>query len=96
MEEERIKAVKAWPEPQSIWDIQVFLSFANFYKQFIKDFNKIATLLILILKTTAPSISARPAYIKADENEHGTDGGDGVGGGRIDDKMVICQTLQRR
>ena len=31
MEEERINAVKKWPEPQSVRDIQVFIGFANFY-----------------------------------------------------------------
>ena len=31
MEEERINAVKAWPEPKSIRDIEVFIRFANFY-----------------------------------------------------------------
>ena len=35
MEEERIDAVKNWPEPKSIRDIQVFLDFANFYCRFI-------------------------------------------------------------
>ncbi len=35
MEEEQIKDVRDWPEPQSIHDIQVFLGFANFYQQFI-------------------------------------------------------------
>lgn len=31
MEEEKIEAVKAWAEPKSVRDIQVFLGFANFY-----------------------------------------------------------------
>ena len=35
MEEERIDAVKAWPEPKLIRDIQVFIGFANFYRRFI-------------------------------------------------------------
>ena len=35
MEEEQIEAVKNWPEPKSIRDIQVFLGFANFYQRFI-------------------------------------------------------------
>ena len=35
MKDERIKAVKQWPEPKSVRDIQVFLGFANFYWQFI-------------------------------------------------------------
>ncbi len=35
IEEERIKAVRDWSEPQSVRDIQVFLGFANFYRRFI-------------------------------------------------------------
>ena len=35
MEEERIDAVKNWPEPKSVRDIQGFLGFANFYRHFI-------------------------------------------------------------
>ena len=31
MEEEKIKAIRNWPEPKSVQDIQVFISFANFY-----------------------------------------------------------------
>ena len=53
MEEEKIEAVKAWPEPKSIRDIQVFLRFANFYHRFIQGFSRIATPLTLMLKTTA-------------------------------------------
>ena len=45
MEEEQIKAVRDWPEPQSVRDIQVFLGFVNFYRQFIQRFNRLATLL---------------------------------------------------
>ena len=29
MEEKRIDAVKKWPEPQSVQDIQVFIGFCN-------------------------------------------------------------------
>ena len=31
METEKIEVVKEWPKPKSVWDIQVFLGFANFY-----------------------------------------------------------------
>ena len=30
-----VKAIKEWPKPKSYRDIQVFLSFANFYRRFI-------------------------------------------------------------
>ena len=36
MEDKKIKAVKRWPEAKSVRDIQVFLGFANFYRQFVK------------------------------------------------------------
>ena len=43
----------AWPELKTIRDIQVFLGFANFYRQFIQGFSKIAASLTSMLKTTA-------------------------------------------
>lgn len=52
IEEKSIKVIKYWLEPKSVSDIQVFLSFANFYGRFIKNFSSIARLLILILETT--------------------------------------------
>ena len=52
MEDERIEAVKNWPEPKSVRNIQVFIGFANFHQWFIQGFNKIAAPLISMLKTT--------------------------------------------
>ena len=57
MEDERIKAVKNWPEPKSVRDIQVFIGFANFYQRFIQGFNRIAASLTSVLKTTGSSDS---------------------------------------
>ncbi len=53
MEEEQIKAVHDWPEPQSVRDIQVFLGFANFYQRFIQGFSRLAALLTSMLKTAS-------------------------------------------
>lgn len=53
MENEGIKAVKSWPKPQSVQDIQVFIGFANFYRRFIQGFSRIAASLTSILKTTS-------------------------------------------
>ena len=52
MEAKKIEMVREWLEPKSIWDIQVFLGFANFYRQFIQGFSKIAAPLTSMLKTT--------------------------------------------
>ena len=50
MEDKTIEAVKQWPESQSVWDIQIFLWFANFYQRFIQGISWIATPLTLMLK----------------------------------------------
>ena len=45
-----IKIIKNWPKLTLITDIQVSIRFANFYWRFIQSFNRIAALLISILK----------------------------------------------
>ena len=45
-----IEAVKDWPEPQLVRDIQVFLGFTNFYRSFIKNFSKITASLTSMLQ----------------------------------------------
>ena len=58
MEAKKIEMVREWLEPKSIWDIQVFLGFANFYRQFIQGFSKIAAPLTSMLKTIRlPNVS---------------------------------------
>ena len=52
MEEERIDVIKAWPEPKSVQNIQVFIGFTNFYRHFIQGFFKIAAQLTSMLKTS--------------------------------------------
>ena len=66
MEEEKIDAVKKWPEPESVWDIQVFISFTNFYRRFIKGFSRIVAPLTTMLKTTGSSIALA---FRVDNNE---------------------------
>lgn len=51
VEDKQIKVVRNWLIYQLVWDIQVFLKFANFYWCFNQDFNKLATLLTVIQKT---------------------------------------------
>ncbi len=58
MKEKQIKAVHDWPELQSVYDVQVFLGFANFYRRFIQGFSRLATPLTSMLKTTLVAGSA--------------------------------------
>ena len=80
MEDERIKAVKNWTEPKSVQDIQIFIGFANFYRQFIWGFSKIAAPLTSILKMTRSSDSA--PRLEANDNEVVR------GGDKADDKNL--------
>ena len=52
IEYEKIKAVRNWPKPELVGDIQVFLCFTNFCQRFIQGFNKIAGPFISMLRTT--------------------------------------------
>ena len=72
MEDEKIEAVRNWPEPISVRDIQVFIGFAIFYWWFIWGFSKIAVPLISMLKTTGLSDSPQ----KDDDDEVVGGGGD--------------------
>ena len=47
---EKIKAILNQPEPQSIKNIQAFLSLANFNRRFIKNYSRIAVLLTDLTK----------------------------------------------
>ena len=69
MEDKQIEAVKNWPEPMSVRDIQVFIDFVNFYQRFIQGFSRIAVLLISLLKTIGLSEELALKMFRADNNE---------------------------
>ena len=87
IEDERIEAVKNWPEPTSVRDIQVFIGFANFYRRFIQGFSRIAAPLTSMLKTTGSSEESAPRAFRA-----GNDEVVGGGGGRADETVVDSST----
>ena len=74
MEDERIEAVRNWPELKLVRDIQVFLAFANFYQRFIQGFTKIAEPLTSMLKTTR--LAKNLSSLMAENAEVGSIGGD--------------------
>ena len=41
MDPKRVEAVTQWPQPKSVHNIQVFLSFVNFYRRFIEGYSHI-------------------------------------------------------
>ena len=42
MQEKKVAEVLEWPRPKTVKDVQRFLGLANYYRQFVKDFAKIA------------------------------------------------------
>ena len=50
MDKKKIKVVTSWPKLGSVKEVQSFLGFANFYRQFIKDYSKVAAPLTKLTK----------------------------------------------
>ena len=50
MDPTKISSIKSWPVPASIRDVQCFLGFANFYRQFIKNFSRRVLPLTSLIK----------------------------------------------
>ena len=42
IEKEKVQGVINWPVPKSVKDVQKFLGLANYYRWFVKDFDRIA------------------------------------------------------
>jgi hypothetical protein len=50
MDPEKVKAVREWPVPTTVKDVQAFLDLANYYRRFVKQFSHIAQLLTELTK----------------------------------------------
>jgi hypothetical protein len=53
--QKKMMAIRDWPIPRSVYDIQAFLEFIGFYRRFIKGYSKITTLLTKRTKGNQPS-----------------------------------------
>ena len=54
MDDEKVKAIKEWPEPKNLKEVQAFLGFANFYQRFIQGYSQICTSLTKMIKKEQP------------------------------------------
>lgn len=54
MDPKKVKAIGKWPYPRTVKDVQQFLGFCNFYRNFIKDFANLAKPLWTLTKKDKP------------------------------------------
>jgi RNase H-like domain found in reverse transcriptase len=50
----KVKVMQDWPEPRKVKDIQSFLGFANFYKQYIHNYSNIVVPLTWLTRKNIP------------------------------------------
>ena len=56
MDPVKLEAVRKWPRPKTVKDIQKFLGFCNFYRRFVKNYSELARLLFNLTKKGEPFI----------------------------------------
>ncbi|XDV20299.1 hypothetical protein PO909_025649 [Leuciscus waleckii] len=65
MDQRKVDALRSWPQPTTIKDLQRFLVFANFYHRFISNYSSISSPLTSLLKNRPKSLSWNPLASKA-------------------------------
>jgi len=50
MQKEKVKEVLNWPAPRNVKEVQKFLDLTNYYRRFIKDFDRIAAPLHVLVR----------------------------------------------
>src|SRR5579863_1556431 len=54
MDPVKLSTVKEWPQPKKVKDIQKFLGFCNFYKQFVQNYSQMVRLLFDLTRKDIP------------------------------------------
>ncbi|KAK3550724.1 hypothetical protein QTP70_003956 [Hemibagrus guttatus] len=65
MDEGKITAIRNWPAPATVKELQRFLGFANFYRRFIQNYSSIANPLTSLLRNKPKSLAWSPAAEEA-------------------------------
>ena len=71
MDKEKVKAIREWPEPKNLKEVQAFLGFANFYQIFIQGYSQICIPLTKMTKKEQPfhwEYKQREAFEKLKKN----------------------------
>ncbi|KAL0160140.1 hypothetical protein M9458_043865, partial [Cirrhinus mrigala] len=65
MDEKKVNAVRNWPCPTTLKELQRFLGFANFYRRFIRGFSSVAAPLSSMVKRGISRLAWTPPAIQA-------------------------------
>ncbi|KAK3549321.1 hypothetical protein QTP70_034549 [Hemibagrus guttatus] len=57
MDEKKVTAVRDWPTPTTVKELQQFLGFANFYRRFIKGYSSVTSPLTNLLRNKPKALS---------------------------------------
>ncbi len=68
MDQGKVQAISNWPRPQTVKELQCFLSFANFYHRFIQHFSHLTASLTSLLRKKHKSLSWNPEALTSFEN----------------------------
>ncbi|KAK3515691.1 hypothetical protein QTP70_028534 [Hemibagrus guttatus] len=65
MDEKKVDAVRDWPRPTSVKELQRFLGFANFYRRFIRGYSSVTSPLTNLLRNKPKSLTWTPTTLQA-------------------------------
>ncbi len=65
VDEGKVEAIKTWPKPTTIKELQRFLGFSNFYRRFIHNYSSITAPLTNLLKSKPKSLFWTPEATSA-------------------------------
>ncbi|KAI2644948.1 Transposon Tf2-6 polyprotein [Labeo rohita] len=65
MDDSKVNAVRNWPRPKTLKELQRFLGFANFYRRFIRNFSSIVAPLTSMIKRGSTRLTWSPDALQA-------------------------------
>ncbi|KAK3564060.1 hypothetical protein QTP86_007530 [Hemibagrus guttatus] len=65
MDEKKVTAIRDWPTPTTVKELQRFLGFANFYRRFIQGYSSVTSPLTNLLRNKPKTLVWTPAAMHA-------------------------------